>query len=209
MCVHVMCVCMYVCTCLQMSNENMCVYSYSSMPVCMHVHIYVIMFVCMFVCMYACMYVCTYVRIFGCMFVCMRICMHKFMYWRVVVYMLTCLHACMYVCIHVPSKRSRATHTHAHTRTHTPTHPHCLLCMYLLKFMSINLLRYIHVYVRTVSLDFLARLRDDSGAFLYILVQQPCVTWPIHMCDMTHSYVWHDTFLCVPWFIHTWDMTHS
>jgi len=24
-----------------------------------------------------------------------------------------------------------------------------------------------------------------------------CVTWLIHMCDMTHSYVWHDSFICV------------
>jgi len=26
-----------------------------------------------------------------------------------------------------------------------------------------------------------------------------CVTWLIHMCDMTHSYVWHDSFICVTW----------
>jgi len=31
-----------------------------------------------------------------------------------------------------------------------------------------------------------------------------CVTWLIHMCDMTHSYVWHDSFICVTWFIHRW-----
>ena len=24
----------------------------------------------------------------------------------------------------------------------------------------------------------------------------------IHMCDMTHSYVWHDSFICVTWLIH-------
>jgi len=38
-----------------------------------------------------------------------------------------------------------------------------------------------------------------------------CVTWLIHMRDMTHSYVWHDSFTCVIWLIH-WiirDMTHS
>jgi len=28
------------------------------------------------------------------------------------------------------------------------------------------------------------------------------VTWLIHMCDMTHSYVWHDSFICVTWLIH-------
>jgi len=35
------------------------------------------------------------------------------------------------------------------------------------------------------------------------------VTWLIHMCDMTHSYVWHDSFICVTWLIHMCDMTHS
>ena len=35
-----------------------------------------------------------------------------------------------------------------------------------------------------------------------------CVTWLIHMCDMTHSYVWHDSFICVTWLIHMCDMTH-
>ena len=28
-------------------------------------------------------------------------------------------------------------------------------------------------------------------------------------CDMTHSYVWHDSFICVTWLIHMCDMTHS
>jgi len=32
---------------------------------------------------------------------------------------------------------------------------------------------------------------------------------PIHMCDMTHSYVWHDPFIRVPRLIHTLTMTHS
>jgi len=34
-------------------------------------------------------------------------------------------------------------------------------------------------------------------------------TWLIHMRDMTHSYVWHDSFICVTWLIHIRDMTHS
>jgi len=36
-----------------------------------------------------------------------------------------------------------------------------------------------------------------------------CVTWLIHICDMTHSYVWHDSFICVTWLIHMCDMTYS
>jgi len=27
-----------------------------------------------------------------------------------------------------------------------------------------------------------------------------CVTWFIHMCDMTHSHVWHDLFICVRYY---------
>jgi len=34
------------------------------------------------------------------------------------------------------------------------------------------------------------------------------VTELIHMCDMTHSYVWHNSFMCVTWLIHMRDMTH-
>jgi len=29
------------------------------------------------------------------------------------------------------------------------------------------------------------------------------------VCDMTHSYVSHDSFTCVTWLIYTCDMTHS
>jgi len=55
-------------------------------------------------------------------------------------------------------------------------------------------------------------------------MSSPCVTWLIHMCDLTHSYVWHDSFIhicdmtcsyvChdsfirVTWLIHMCDMTH-
>jgi len=35
------------------------------------------------------------------------------------------------------------------------------------------------------------------------------VTWLIHICDMTHLYMWHDSFIYVTWLIHTYDMTHS
>jgi len=36
-----------------------------------------------------------------------------------------------------------------------------------------------------------------------------CVTWLIHTCDMTLSYVWYCSFVYVAWFIHMCDMTHS
>jgi len=36
-----------------------------------------------------------------------------------------------------------------------------------------------------------------------------CVTWLIYMFDMTHLHAWHDSFTCVTWLIHMCDMTHS
>jgi len=35
------------------------------------------------------------------------------------------------------------------------------------------------------------------------------LTWLIHLCDMTHSCVWHDSFMCVTWLFHMCDMTPS
>ena len=34
-----------------------------------------------------------------------------------------------------------------------------------------------------------------------------CVTWLLHMCDMTPSHVWHDSFIRVIWLFHMCDMT--
>jgi len=36
-----------------------------------------------------------------------------------------------------------------------------------------------------------------------------CHIWPIHMCDLTHSYVWQDSFIYVTRHISTRDMTRS
>jgi len=36
-----------------------------------------------------------------------------------------------------------------------------------------------------------------------------CETWLFHMRDITHSYVWHDSFTCVTWPIYMCDRTHS
>ena len=33
--------------------------------------------------------------------------------------------------------------------------------------------------------------------------------WLIHVGDMTHSFVWHASFLCLAWLIHICEMTHS
>ena len=44
--------------------------------------------------------------------------------------------------------------------------------------------------------------RQQHNLFIY-------VTWLVHMCDVTHSYVWHDSCICVTRLIHMCDVTHS
>jgi len=36
-----------------------------------------------------------------------------------------------------------------------------------------------------------------------------CVTWLMHMADMTHPHVWRDSFTLVTWLTHMCDVTHS
>jgi len=36
-----------------------------------------------------------------------------------------------------------------------------------------------------------------------------CVIQLIHTREITHSYVWHDSFICATWLIHMCDVTHS
>jgi len=51
-------------------------------------------------------------------------------------------------------------------------------------------------------------MRDMTHSYAW---HDSCVTWLIHMCDMTrdmtHSYAWHDSY--VTWLIHMHDMTHA
>jgi len=41
------------------------------------------------------------------------------------------------------------------------------------------------------------------------MCEKCCMTWRIHVCGVTHSRVWYDSFICVTWLIHIRDMPHS
>jgi len=43
----------------------------------------------------------------------------------------------------------------------------------------------------------------------YVLILLIRVIWLIHTCEVTHSYVWNDSFMHVTWLIHVCDMTHA
>ena len=57
-----------------------------------------------------------------------------------------------------------------------------------------------HTCKRSLSGFFFSCVRYDS--FM-------CVTWLIHVCDLTNSCVWHESFMYVTWIIHVCDVTHS
>ena len=88
----------------------------------------------------------------------------------------------------------------------------CLLIFFFLKFACIHS----HVYEYTSHDSKFARLSacwfffniacDMSRSYGW---HDPfiCVTWLIHMADMTHLRVRHDSSTCVTWLIHVWHVS--
>jgi len=62
---------------------------------------------------------------------------------------------------------------------------------------------------RPVHVQDMTRKHNSYADMTYAHISCMCVTWLIHVCDMTHSCVWQDSFMCVTWLIHVCDMTHS
>jgi len=62
---------------------------------------------------------------------------------------------------------------------------------------------YTHVYTPNTPANF-AHTRAYTPKLPFINV-----TWLLHTCDMTLSYMWHDSFIHVTWLLHTCDMTPS
>ena len=86
---------------------------------------------------------------------------------------------------------------HIHTQTHI--HIHVYLCIYICiwKPAIFNPSRG----AAPVCVCLWMCVANMGVAFLNVYI--------IHLCEMTHLQVWHDSFKCVPWFIHTRDTTHS
>ena len=73
----------------------------------------------------------------------------------------------------------------------------------------------IHTYTRDMTHSYAWHDSSICAAWPFM-----CVTWLIHMCDVTHQSqctcphrplgndVSHDSFICVTWLIHMCDMTH-
>jgi len=49
----------------------------------------------------------------------------------------------------------------------------------------------------------------DSHHMSHVWVMSHVIVWYylVHLCDVSHSYVWHDSYICAPWLIHICDRT--
>jgi len=81
------------------------------------------------------------------------------------------------------------------------------LAIYIYIHKNVHTFIYIHICSH-IYLS-LAWFQCEMVPFWPFKWAAPDVTWLIHMCDMTHSYVWHDSFICVTWLIHMCNMTDS
>jgi len=90
-----------------------------------------------------------------------------------------CVYVC--VCIHAPW-RTRMQHTRAHLNTHTKWTWHIRMSHVT------HLNETCHTHMRYTSQELKKEHAHEAKHS-----QSPCVTWLIHICDMTHSYMWHDS----------------
>ena len=66
----------------------------------------------------------------------------------------------------------------------------------------------IHKYIFICSYSH-ALIQRTTPSFLSLSLLHRLIGAIIHMCDMAYSYVWHDSFTHVTWLIHVCDVTHS
>ena len=103
-------------------------------------------------------------------------------------------------------------HTHIliymHIRVHTHVSIHVgstyvLIHVHSSMYITIHLNKYIFIHILSIYSHTFTHLHADSYTH---------TAWAgaaANHNDMTHSYVWHDSFICVTWLIHMCDMTHS
>ena len=88
-----------------------------------------------------------------------------------------------------------------HLRGHRTVYMKCIY-LYIYIYIYTYIYIYIHIYLH-IAENSAAAAADEGDR------RNSNVTWLIHVRDMTHSYMWHDSFMCVTWLIHVCDMTHS
>jgi len=120
------------------------------------------------------------------------------------------MHACMYAYMYLPKGHVPHTHTHTHALTHQPTHTACCACIYWHLCPSIcwHIVTSMYMYVQWALIFWpgcgMTPVPSSTSLYNSPAWHDPftCVTWHIPMCDTTHSYVCHDSFIRETWLIH-------
>jgi len=122
----------------------------------------------------------------------------------------------MYICIYIHTYVYIYTHTYIYIYIHIYIHT----CMYIYVYIHLYPI-YIYVYpcikgapnkwkdtaktLRTIiwyKCAWFGPTRDTAKTTKVLALGQD-------MCDMTHLYLWHDSFLCVTWLIYKYAVTHT
>jgi len=163
-------------------------YVYIHIYVCIRTYAYI--YICMFT--YICIYVYMYVYVH--MHICVRatyVHMHAYDIFA------TCMYTCMYtyICIHVFVPPFGA-YVHMYTRAHTKyMHTYLSITLFICLCIQLSVCLSICVSISTTLFLFLSVylsicLTISIYVFIYLFV------YVSHLCDMMHSYVWHDASIC-------------
>ena len=193
---------------------NICTYTYISLSVYQYIHVYIYTYMYIFICMY--MYI--YIFIYTCIHICIYIHVHVHIYINSCIYMniyiyhipivIFCMNGQMCAYLHsymIYNHAGLHEFIHTHTQKHTTGYFACT-CP-IIPGVPIGISK---AFISKSSLPAPITIHTCGMTHSYVWHDSfICVTWCIHMCDMMHSHVCHDSFVCATWLIRMCDMTHS
>jgi len=128
----------------------------------------------------------TYIFIFDHICVYIYIYIHLIIYVYIHIYIYTFDHICVYIYVYLHLIIYVWIYIYIYIWSWM------CVCVYIYIHLIIYVCTYIHVYI-----------------YIYIYIYYKSHMNEIYRCDMTHSYVRHDSFICVIWLIHMGDVTLS
>ena len=113
----------------------------------------------------------------------------------------TCIYEALYTLYQLGTCAARATLSRLRDALALTSHAQVLHGEYIYIYTHIHIYIYIYTHIYIYIYMYV---------YGYILrrVTHTNVTWRTHMCDLTHSHVWHGVGACVKWLIYICHMTH-
>jgi len=154
--------------------------------ICMYINIFIYVSICF-------CELWSYVWYHAC--ICIFICIYVRTY--LIYYIWLCIFMCIYVHTYLIYYGIMCVYVYAYVHMYIRIWYFIYVCVFSYVYMYIRI--WYIIYVRV---------------YIYKNIMSMRVIWLIHMCDMTQSHVWHDSFIhvlftCVTWLLHTRFATHS